>query len=320
MYLLQLARKLELLLPAIYILHSFFPMPTSGSLTDTWDCHVHCFEPDRFPYKTARAYTPKAAPLNALIQNLLTDNVMLVQASIEQDSTGLLAKLEEYHGALYNFSGLIRGTILADNTTRLSTLSDKEFKRMHLLGVRSIRLHGSYGGSGSDLDWVQREMKALACLRPVREYGWSVSAQLPLKTWSGLKPFILTNPQLSNATIVADHIASSVPADYGTSALEDFTDLLKSGRFYVKISALHRRSPGDIQAMKSIVSLLAQVAPQALLWGSDWPHVDTSHNDIEAGPIEGVNAADELAAVKSWLSEEQMRYMLVDNPRRVFGT
>jgi predicted TIM-barrel fold metal-dependent hydrolase len=241
MHLLQLVRKPELLLPAIYILHNFFPMPTAGSLNSTWDCHVHCFEPDRFPYKTTRAYTPKAAPLDALIQNLLTDNVMLVQASIEQDSSGLLDKLEEYHAAPHNFSGLIRGTILADNTTRLSALSADEFERMHLLGVRSIRLHGSYGGSGSDLDWVQREMKALACLRPVREYGWSISAQLPLKTWSGLKPFLLTDPQLSNATIVADHIASSVPADYCTPALEDFLELLRSGRFYVAAPVISRR-------------------------------------------------------------------------------
>jgi predicted TIM-barrel fold metal-dependent hydrolase len=72
--------------------------------------------------------------------------------------------------------------------------------------------------------------------------------------------------------------------------------------------------------MKPIVILLAQTAPQALLWGSDWPHVDTSHNDFEAGPIEGVNAAEEMAAVKGWLSEEQMQYMLAENPRRVFGT
>jgi predicted TIM-barrel fold metal-dependent hydrolase len=296
------------------------PLAMADSLTGTWDCHVHCFDPNKYPYKAARKYTPKPAPLHALLQNLLTENVMLVQATIEQDFNGLLAKLEECHAAPYNFAGLVRGTILADNGLRLSTLSKKDFERMHLLGVRCIRLHGSYGGSGHDLEWVQSEMKALARLRPVLEYGWTISAQLPLETWSRLKPYILTDPHLSKVIIVVDHIACASAADFGSSDLEDFVDLLRSGRVYVKVSALHRRSSGDIQAMKPIVSRFAQSAPQALLWGSDWPHVDASHNNFEAGPLEGVHASHELAIIESWLSKEQRQCMLVDNPRRLFGT
>jgi predicted TIM-barrel fold metal-dependent hydrolase len=298
------------------------PMPpvTSGSLTGSWDCHVHCFDPNSYPYKTARAYTPLPAPLHALFQNLLTENVMLVQASVERNFNGLLAKLEECHAAPYHFSGLARGTILADNETRLSTLSNKELEQMHFLGVRCIRLHGLYGGSGHDVEWVQSEMKALARLKPVLEFGWTISAQLPLETWSRLKPHIMTDLHLSKATIVADHVACAGAADFGSPALEDFVDLLRSGRVYVKVSALHRRSPGDIQAMRPIVSLFAQSAPQALLWGSDWPHVDASHNNFEAGPLEGVHASRELAIVESWLSKEQRQCMLVDNPRRLFGT
>lgn len=65
---------------------------------------------------------------------------------------------------------------------------------------------------------------------------------------------------------MADHVACATPTDYGCSALQDFLDLLGSGRMYVKISALHRRSPSDIRAMEPIVCMLAQNAPQALLW------------------------------------------------------
>jgi predicted TIM-barrel fold metal-dependent hydrolase len=296
------------------------PPATLGSPAGTWDCHVHCFDPDRYPYKIARAYTPRAAPLHALFQNLLTRNVMLVQASIEHDFTGLLAKLKECHSASYHFAGLARGTILADNETRLSTLSNKELEQMHLLGVRCIRLHGSYGGAGHDVEWVKSEMTALARLKPVLEFGWIISAQLPLETWSRLKPYILKDSHLSKATIVADHVACAGAADFGSSVLEDFVDLLRSGRVYVKVSALHRRSSGDIEAMEPIVRLFAQSAPRALLWGSDWPHVDASHNDFEAGPLEGVQASHELAIVESWLSKEQRQYMLVDNPRCLFGT
>jgi predicted TIM-barrel fold metal-dependent hydrolase len=279
---------------------------------------VHCFDPDKYSYKTPRAYTPRPAPLEALFQQRLTDNVMLVQATIEPDFRGLLAKLEECRAATCQFSGVVRGTILADND--ISTLADEDLERMHLLGVRCIRLHGSYGGSGHDLEWVRSELKALARLKAVLQYGWSISAQLPLETWSRLKPYILTDPDLAKVTVVADHIASATPADYKSLALRDFTDLLRCGRVYVKVSALHRRNPGDIQALKPVINMLAEIAPRALLWGSDWPHVNTSHNNFEEGPLKGADAAHELTLVKSWLSEEQRQYMLIHNPRRLFGT
>lgn len=244
---------------------------------------------------------------------------MIVQASIEPSFNGLLANLEDIGKRPNYFSGLVRGTVLADASTPLSSLDDQQVERMHILGVRCIRLHGVYGGSGHDPLWARRQMTALAQLRPVRNLGWSISAQLPLATWSQLKHFILEDKHLAGVPIVADHIACATPSDYGSSGLHDFVELLQSGRVYVKVSALHRRSPRDVHAMKDIVSLLAQAAPRALLWGSDWPHVDTSHNDFEAGPLEGVHADAELAAVQSWLSTEQLHDMLVNNPYRLFG-
>lgn len=293
-------------------------MPTASSDMDSWDCHVHCFDPVKYPYKTARSYTLRPAPLAVLCQNLITKNIMLVQASIERDFTGILANLEDCRTANFDFPGIVRGTVLAD--PEVSALSDEDVRRMHLLGVRCIRLHGSYGGSGHDLGWVQNELKALAMLKHVREYGWAISAQLPLEIWSRLKPFILSDPHLTGVTIVADHVACATPTDYGSSALKDFVDLLGSRRVYVKISALRRRSPSDIRAMEPIVCMLAPNAPQALLWGSDWPHVNTSHNDFEEGPLEGADASHELSIIKSWLSEEQNHCMLVENPRCLFGT
>lgn len=245
---------------------------------------------------------------------------MIVQASIEPDFEGLLAHLEEYRNTPNQEPGLVRGTVLAaDSGASLSSLTDSELERMNSLGVRCIRVHGTHGGSGHDPAWALSQMKALARLKPVLKSGWCISAQLPLRTWSQLKKSILTDEHLATVTIIADHIACSAPSDYESPALKDFIELLQSGRVYVKISALHRRSPHDIRAMKPIVSLLAQVAPRALLWGSDWPHVDASHNDFEAGPLEGADAPTELATVRSWLSNEQWSDMMVGNPGRLFG-
>lgn len=282
----------------------------------SWDCHVHSFDPERFPYREDRAYTPLPAPLPTLVQNLITENTMLVQASIERSYKDLLAKLEECRSPTLRFPGAVRGTILAEQG--LSNLTETDYERMHSLGVRCIRLHGSYGGSGQDLQWVQSQLKAMAQLDPVVRYGWAISAQLPLDIWSRLKSTILTDPHLAQAIIVADHVASATPEDLGCSALEDFIDLLRSGRVYVKISALHRRSPGNLELMAPIVRALAEAAPRSLLWGSDWPHVNTKHNDHAEGPLANVNASYELDLVKSWLSEHQRQDMLANNPQRLF--
>ena len=309
--------KLDLLMSMKYqLLISIMSLPQV--LASSWDCHVHSFDPERFPYKEDRAYTPQPAPLPTLVQNLITKNFMLVQATIERSYEDLLVKLEEFRSATLQFPGVVRGTILAE--PGLSTLTDTDFERMHYLGIRCARLHGSYGGSGQDLEWVQGQMTAMAQLDPVLKYGWSISAQLPLEIWAQLRPYILTHPHLSQVTLIADHIGSATPNDSGSPALEDFIDLLRSGKVYVKISALHRRSPANLEAMAPIVSALAEAAPKSLLWGSDWPHVNTKHNDHAEGPLAGVNASHELDLIKSWLSEDEVQDMLVNNPERLFAT
>ncbi|KAF3002694.1 hypothetical protein E8E13_009986 [Curvularia kusanoi] len=291
---------------------------SSTRLQSAWDCHVHCFEPDKFPYKATRAYTPRPAPFAALVRDLVTSNVMLVQATIEQSFTGLLEHLEACLDNPEHFPGRVRGTVLASSENRLDALTDAELDRMHYLGVRCVRLHSLYGTSNHGIGWIQTQLKELAQLQAVFKYKWSISAQLSLKVWSELKDFILTDTDLATVSIVADHIGSATPSDYGSPAFQDFVELLQSGRVYVKISAMHRRSPGDILAMQPIVDLFAKLAPQALLWGSDWPHVDTSGWE-EAGPLEGADPASELATLRSWLSEEQMQKILVENPERLFG-
>jgi hypothetical protein len=151
-----------------------------------WNSHVHCFDPEKHPFKDTRAYTPQAAPLDSLCSNVLTDNVMVVQASIEDGPGGLfscLAWAREKHG-----DGVFRGTIFADPEPGrgLENVGQAEFDRYHEAGVRSIRIHGSYGGSGTELDWVRDQFRSAARLYPVRRYGWSISAQLPLKMWSAI--------------------------------------------------------------------------------------------------------------------------------------
>lgn len=194
---------------------------------------------------------------------------------------------------------------------------------MHELGVRSIRIHGSYGGSGDDVEWAHHQLLQAARLYPVKQNGWVISAQLPLKTWAGLSRRILHTQDghdLSNVTIVADHNACAEPKDIGTTEVEAIIDLLKSGNFFIKLGALYRRAPEDFRQMRPLVELFASAAPHQLLWGSDWPHVDTTQKESQRSTSVDVDVAEELRAVKSWLSQQQFDNLLVTNPDRVFGS
>ncbi|GKZ24657.1 hypothetical protein AbraIFM66951_011928 [Aspergillus brasiliensis] len=277
--------------------------------SDSWDCHLHVLDPVRFPFKPNRAYTSPPALLESMVQHRHTDRLMLVQASIEDGYTGLLAHLIECQ---HRYSSLvIRGTICYDQT--LLKLTKKEFDYLHHAGVRCIRIHGVYSEGSKRVEYVLDQLRQLSASYGIRELGWIISAQLPLRTWASLKPFILDNDTLNNVILIADHVGCTKPTDIDSVEFRDFLDMIGAGKLYVKIGALYRRSPNDFRQMKAIVQAVALKAPDRLLWGSDWPHVVTG---VEKKCIGSVEA--ELLALREWLSETEWRQMLVDNPQLLF--
>lgn len=246
---------------------------------------------------------------------------MLVQATIEDGPAGLITSLESCRQL--HPSKLFRGTVYADPDPKRSLydLNNATFDQFHEFGVRSIRIHGSYGGSGDDIEWIQGQFRRASSSYPVRKFGWSLSAQLSLEAWAANADFLLHDPALEGITITADHNGCTGPASIHTRDLENLVSLLRSGRFYIKIGALHRRSPGAIDRMKPIIQRLAEENSQALLWGSDWPHINGKPESLDPSPpVEGVDTLRELQLLRSWLSEKQWTDMLVTNPERLFGT
>jgi predicted TIM-barrel fold metal-dependent hydrolase len=282
----------------------------------SWDSHLHCFDPAIFPFSATRAYTPQPAKLEDLVEQAHAENLMVVQASIEDGSNGLATHLVRCQRE-YPFR-IIRGTIAGDVAT-LQRMPDEAYDRLHSIGVRSIRLHGVYTGPGQDIKWVQKQLQTLARLHPVQQHAWTVSAQLPLATWAALNPIIKTDPCLMATTFIADHCGSAFPVDIGSSQLAAFVDLLETGRLHVKVAALHRRSPADVKLMQPLIQLFARKAPHSLLWGSDWPHVNASKKGSEPQEPLAADTSFELRCLQSWLSEDEWLAMLVHNPARLFG-
>ncbi|KAJ6120678.1 hypothetical protein N7523_004958 [Penicillium sp. IBT 18751x] len=281
-----------------------------------WDTHVHCLDPALYPFKTSRTYTPAPAPLEALIKESRASRLVLVQASVEDGPAGLLGHLGRLRIEYPHI--LARGIICMDETW--ARLTKEYFLTLQDLGVRYCRIHGLYGGGKSDTASLQEQMRVFAKSYPAKQLGWGLSAQLPLATWASLKDFLLHDPDVSSLPIIADHIGCATPADIGKSSLDDFVQLLHAGKINVKISALYRRSGDNIYTMKPIIQRYADSAPSALIWGSDWPHVNASclspDNRMDSKSADPIK---ELQLLRSWLTGDQFREMLVENPERLFG-
>ncbi|KAH7012549.1 uncharacterized protein B0I36DRAFT_378317 [Microdochium trichocladiopsis] len=319
--------------------------PGSGSPKlppGSWDAHVHIFEPSRFPFKPDRSYNPQPAPLSSLIESphAQQKNILIVQASIESSPEGLATHLREAKSQYPDRT--LRGTMAADpdeetSAWHLSKLSEGYFRDLHDAGVRNIRVHGSYGGSGDQLEWVLGQFRTAA-----ESYG-GISVQLPIGMWARMAPHVDALVQRGGGgggdgpgcgggprggknkkkkvVLMADHNGSATPKGVGTSDYAAFLELLASGKLTVKIGALHRRvEGGDIAAMEPVVKDYARVAPGGIVRGSDWPHVNTTHKGSEPGPpLSGVDTAAELGLIKEWLAKEQWDGMMVHNPARLLG-
>ncbi|KAJ5725450.1 uncharacterized protein N7483_006807 [Penicillium malachiteum] len=281
-----------------------------------WDTHLHCFDPALYPFKPTRSYTPAPAPIEAWVEQSRASWLVLVQASIEDGPAGLIGHLRRIRTEYPHL--VARGVICMDENW--NALTNEDFYALHELGVRYCRIHYFYGGIKMDAVNLQEQIRLFARSYPSKQLGWGLSAQLPLALWSSLKDFIMSDPEISSLSIIADHVGCAVPADIGDSSLDDFVQLLHTGRLNVKISALYRRSGEDITPMKHIIQMFADSTPSALIWGSDWPHVDaSSRGSYDPGKPKLADPNKELLLLKSWLSADQFRKMLVDNPDRLFG-
>lgn len=294
-----------------------------------WDCHVHCFDPAEFVFKSSRTYTPQPASVAQMFENVLTERAVLVQATIEDGPSGLVSQLTT--ASRIHPERIFRGIIIADKMSEERLNPGRELDRMHEAGVRCIRVHGSHGGSGDDLEWAYNQLLRAARLYPVKHLGWAISAQFSLSTWSGLADRLLMSERggeggsgdqdLATVKILADHNACTASKDIGSPQLGAVMYLLtESSRFFIKVGAFYRREPLDMRRMRPVVELFASAAPDRVLWGSDWPHVDVSRKGLDPTPhLSGVDAAEELRVLESWLSPENFAKMLVQNPARVFG-
>src|SRR6266571_4587440 len=161
------------------------------------DCHVHVFDPTKFPYASERVYTPPQASVDDLrdLQTALRfDRVVIVQPSVY--GTDNSCTLD----AIRRLGARARGVAVIDKSTGAGALDD-----MAAAGIRGVRLNFETAGESNPAA-IRRGLAAVA--EQVRSRNWHVQLNTSLPVIAALKEDFAALPFF----IVIDHFARAKAA------------------------------------------------------------------------------------------------------------
>jgi predicted TIM-barrel fold metal-dependent hydrolase len=226
--------------------------------------------------------------LGSVAQMLGVEHIVLVQPSaLENDHRALL-------GALDLMAGKARGIVLLGEVLR-----DPEGARRR--GVRGVRFAPRLRQGGA----LEEFMGARSILR---DTGMHVQVYAD----GDQLPEILGALDRAGLHVVLDHFARLAPGAEPTQAFQCVHRMLSTGRCHVKLSGAYHVAavPAEIDRLGSVARALFDANPDALLWGSDWPHPRARW------PIDSCELLSSLARW-GFDAREQQR-ILIDNPGRLY--
>jgi predicted TIM-barrel fold metal-dependent hydrolase len=285
-----------------------FLMPAGAT-----DCHAHVFcDSKAFPMAPGRTYTPDAAPVSeyiALARRLGIERTVFIQPSVYgADNTCILAAIRE-------IGSHARGIAVVGDTT-----SDAELDDMIHTGIRGLRINLETTGQA---DPSQARERFLAAVKRIGARKLHVQMFTRPSVIAAIKEAIEASP----LTVVFDHFGGAQAAGgVEQPGFDALAALVQSGKAYVKLSAPYRGSTQTpaYADMAPLAKALIAANPQRILWGSDWPHPNTSPEAVNADsgtsprlPIDDVAVLNQFQV---WLPTiPQRRVVLVDNPARLYG-
>ncbi|WP_426111087.1 amidohydrolase family protein [Pseudomonas sp. DSP3-2-2] len=258
------------------------------------DCHVHIYEPERFPL-TQRIARASWSDYQHVQRRLGLQRALLVQANGYGFDMGCLLD------ALAQAGDAARAiAVIAPDT------SDETLSRLHSAGVRGVRFMLIPGAQGA-LGWDELEPISAR----IAELGWVINLQVDGRQLPDFEARIRALPSL----VSIDHTGKFLePVGIDHPGFKSLLCLLDSGKVWVKVSAPYETSksgPPHYQDVSVLARTLVQAFPERCLWASNWPHPGRSP------------APDDMAMLdllSEWaLDDNVRRRILVDNPARLYG-
>ena len=262
------------------------------------DSHIHLFGPSaKYPFAPDSPYTSRDAlpeTFIALQDRLGLSTAVIVSPGAYGRSYALLADV------LAKYPQRFRGIALLRDDTPAS-----EIGRLTRLGVRGMRMMSKRRGQH-----VPNLSPALA--KRVHEHGWHIQFYPHGTDIVAHADQLLALPN----PIVLDHFAS-IPAAGGLDqpAVKAVQRMLDTGRVWLKLSGPMRctNESYPYPSVTPLARLFVKHAPERMVWGSDWPHVNLDGREMP-------NDGDLLDLLGEWVPEAAVRNrILAQNANALYG-
>ena len=264
------------------------------------DCHVHVFDPERFPYSADTFYRPSGPEIGTASQLAhLLDAHNIRHALLVGPNSGYGLDNGCMLDALSRSAGRYRGIAIVRNDAGMGELQD-----LKSLGVIGIAFNVALLG----VDFY-RDIGPL--LGRLRELEMWAQVQVEGDQLVDLKPVLIE----SGVRLLFDHCGRPFPnAGLGQPGFVELLALAETGRACVKLSSLVKLSDMTFphsDAWPFVRALLDAYTPRALVWASDWPFL-RSPERIDYGPL--------LALMERLVPDANARRAIFwETPMRLFG-
>jgi len=264
---------------------------------DACDSHLHIID-SRFPLAANVGAVPAASVEDyRLLQNRLgTTRAVIVQAKVHGTD----------HRCLLDALGKLDGRGCGIGVLH-PTVADAELRRLHDNGMRGLRF-----SVWNPADTVTTIAMIEPLARRISAFGWHVQLHM-----SGDQ--IVEQAALLDrlpCPLVFDHMARLPPALGARHPAYDVVRrLIDKGNAWVKLSGAYLNTevgPPTYSDAASLTRSWIRVAPERVVWGSDWPHVTETRRKPDDALL--LDLLAHAAADADTLSR-----ILVSNPARLYG-
>jgi predicted TIM-barrel fold metal-dependent hydrolase len=272
----------------------------NDSSLPTVDCHVHIFDPARFPYTPHVFYRPAGPEIGTASQlGYLLDAHHVKHALLVGPNSGYGLDNRCMLDALAHGAGRYQGVAVVPNDASRGELQD-----LQSVGVVGVAFNVALAG----VDFYRNTAPLLVRLR---DLGMWAQIQVEGDQLVSLQSLLLD----SGVKLLFDHCGRPFPhKGVGQPGFAALLRLADTGRVCVKVSGLTKSSalPYPHQdAWPFVQALVDAYTPQSLVWASDWPFLRAPAR-IDYGPL--LSLLEKLIP-----SETSRRAILWETPMRLFG-
>lgn len=274
------------------------------------DSHMHIFDP-RFPASPHWTRTPPVATVadyRQLQARLGTSRTVIVTPSTYGTDNRCTVD------ALDQFGDTARGVAVVDLDVTRAELARLDHHRVRGLRVNFVTPQA----------WGETTAAHLTALGArIADLGWHLQIFVHPAQLIALEPVLADLP----VPLVIDHLARIDPRDGAAApAFKVLARLLEAGNTWVKLSGAYMRSVPQARARSDtnpdtgpntyadtipLGRALVALAPERLVWGSDWPHTTATPDSV--------NDATLMDLLYDWAGSDAIaEQILVGNAARLY--